>query len=141
MHWVLWTSPWYWFVHVTGTDNGGKYGHWNWYNFWSGFESDIVQIALLGGLIQLYRRHNCCVHKCWRIAKITVEGTGLVVCIAHRPDVKEKQRREKAERLYHLHVVRRQREARTTRITHTHVVKRYEEHLERVNGNGNGNGQ
>jgi len=68
--------------HLLGAD--GR----NWYDFWSGFGADLGQIALVGAAIGLYRKHNCHVHRCWRIAKQQVEGTQWMVCHRHHPDGK-----------------------------------------------------
>jgi len=73
---------WWWILHVTGVDNVSG----PWYGFWSGFGSDLGEIAIVGGLISIYRRHNCHVKGCWRIGKYSVEGTGYVVCRHHHPD-------------------------------------------------------
>jgi hypothetical protein len=45
------------------------------YGFWSGFGSDIAEFAILGGVIQMYRRHNCHTKGCWRVGRHLVEGT------------------------------------------------------------------
>lgn len=55
------------------------------YNFWSGFGSDIGEIAIIGGLISIYRKHNCHVKGCWRIARHPVTGTDYIVCRKHHP--------------------------------------------------------
>jgi hypothetical protein len=74
----------HWLTHFLGADDAE--GHW--YNFWSGFGADLGQIALFGAAIGLYRKHNCHVHGCWRIAKQQVEGTQWMVCHHHHPDGK-----------------------------------------------------
>jgi len=75
--WMLWG----WFSHVLGLDNlSGPF-----YGFWSGFGSDITELAILGGLVSVYLRHNCHVKRCWRIGRERVEGTTLVVCRKHHP--------------------------------------------------------
>lgn len=56
-----------------------------WYGFWSGFGSDVGEVAIAGGLVTLVRRHNCHVHRCWRIGRHQVEGTPHVVCRRHHP--------------------------------------------------------
>lgn len=51
---------WHLFMHWTGSDNvSGPY-----YGFWSGFGSDIGEIALLAGIYTLLRKHNCHVKGC-----------------------------------------------------------------------------
>jgi hypothetical protein len=66
--------------HVLGADGRG------WYNFWSGFGADIGELAFLGAFIGVYRKHNCHVHGCWRIAKQQVLGTSWMVCHHHHPE-------------------------------------------------------
>ena len=45
---------WYWIEVHTGTVNeSGPY-----YGFWSGFGSDIAEVALIGGLIHMARARN-----------------------------------------------------------------------------------
>jgi hypothetical protein len=68
--------------HLIGADGN------EWYNFWSGMGADVGQVALFGAAIGLYRKHNCHVHRCWRIAKQQVEGTTWMVCHKHHPDGK-----------------------------------------------------
>jgi hypothetical protein len=55
------------------------------YNFWSGFGSDIGEVAIIGGLISVYRRHNCEVHRCWRLGRHET-AAGHHVCRRHHPD-------------------------------------------------------
>ncbi len=66
--------------HVFGTD--GR----EWYNFWSGVGADIGGFAFIGAAFGLYRKHNCHVGGCWRIAKQQVVGTSWVVCHHHHPE-------------------------------------------------------
>lgn len=70
-----------WLAHVFGIDNlsGPAYG------FWSGIGSDIGELAIAGGMVTLVRRHQCHVHRCWRIGHLPVEGTPHVVCRKHHP--------------------------------------------------------
>jgi hypothetical protein len=72
--------------HFFGLDNlsGAQYG------FWSGIGSDIGEVAILGGIVGIYRKHNCHVKGCVRIAKHPVDGTPYVVCAKHHPDVPER---------------------------------------------------
>ena len=58
---------WHWVEVHTGTVNEpGPY-----YGFWSGFGSDIGEVALLGGMVALVRHHNCQNKGCWRLSKHT----------------------------------------------------------------------
>jgi len=66
--------------HVLGADGQ------TWYNFWSGIGADIGGFAFIGATIGLYRKHNCHVRGCWRLAKQAVRGTSWVVCHHHHPE-------------------------------------------------------
>jgi hypothetical protein len=66
--------------HVLGSDGRA------WYNFWSGFGADLGEVAFFGAAIGVYRKHNCHVHGCWRIAKQQVVGTSWMVCHKHHPE-------------------------------------------------------
>jgi hypothetical protein len=72
---------WHWILNVTGTVipmTGSK-----WYNFWSGFGSDLGEIAIIGSLIGLYKHHNCTVKGCPRIGHHPVDGTPYMTCHKH----------------------------------------------------------
>ena len=71
----------WWLLHVLGVDNASGPA----YLFWSGFGSDLGELAIVGGLVAMYRRHNCHVRGCWRIGRHPVEGTPHVVCRHHHP--------------------------------------------------------
>lgn len=66
--------------HLLGSDGG------SWYDFWSGLGADIGGLTILGAAVGAYRRHNCHVHGCWRIAKQEVVGTSWMVCHRHHPE-------------------------------------------------------
>jgi hypothetical protein len=66
--------------HLVGSDGGA------WYNFWSGLGADIGGLTLLCGAYGIYRKHNCHVGGCWRIAKQQVIGTSWMVCHRHHPE-------------------------------------------------------
>lgn len=71
-----------WLLHVLGVDDvSGR-----WYGFWSGAGSDLGELAIIGGLASVARKHNCHVRRCWRVGRHPVEGTGYVVCRRHHPD-------------------------------------------------------
>lgn len=71
-----------WLPHFLGLDDPAG----RWYGFWSGAGSDLGEIAIIGGLISIVRRHNCHVHHCWRVGRHPVAGTLHVVCRRHHPD-------------------------------------------------------
>ena len=71
----LWFHPI--LVHLsqeTGTSNASSRA----YDFWSGFGSDIGELAILGGMIQFARRANCHNHGCFRLSlHTTADGYRL----------------------------------------------------------------
>jgi hypothetical protein len=69
-------------AHWLGLDNlsGPVYG------FWSGFGSDIGELAVLGALYGLVRKHNCHQRRCWRIGRHVVDGTPW--CDRHHEDAR-----------------------------------------------------
>ena len=68
-----------WLYIHTGLGNpSGAY-----YAFWSGIEGDLTQLFILGGVLLLYRRHNCQVKGCYRIGRHPVEGTPYKTCHKH----------------------------------------------------------
>lgn len=72
-----------WFTHFFGIDNEpGPF-----YAFWSGFGSDIGEVVLIGGLVQIYRAHTCHDDRCWRLARHPVDGTPYKACKKHHPTV------------------------------------------------------
>jgi hypothetical protein len=77
VNWLL-----HWLTVHTGSSNspGGPPN----YNFWSGFGSDIGEIAIIGGLITVVRRHNCEVRGCWRLGRHRTAAAHQV-CRRHHP--------------------------------------------------------
>lgn len=71
----------HWLTHVLGLDSASG----GWYLGWSGFGSDLAELAIVGGLIGLLRKHNCHVRRCWRIGRHPIAGTGWIVCRRHNP--------------------------------------------------------
>jgi hypothetical protein len=70
-----------WLAHWLGLDDGsGRI-----YLFWSGPGSDLGELAIIGGLVSVARRHRCHVRGCWRIGRHPVDGTVFVVCARHHP--------------------------------------------------------
>ena len=64
-----------------GTTNGGG----RWYLWWSGMFSNLTIFA---AVIVFYRKHNCHVHRCWRIGShkaVDANGVEHVVCPVHHP--------------------------------------------------------
>lgn len=69
------------FLNWTGSNNtsGNQYG------FWSGFGSDLGEIAIIGSLLAVYKHHNCAVARCPRIAhrKYEIKETKQYTCHKH----------------------------------------------------------
>jgi len=78
----------HWVALHTGIINGGpdKY-----YNFWSGFGSDLGEATLISAVgIGVYtgvRKVNCHTKGCWRIGHHPLDGTPYVLCKHHHPHV------------------------------------------------------
>lgn len=70
-HWLYWH---------TGTNGSGP-----WYGFFSGFGSDIGEVAIVGGLVSMVRQHNCEVRGCPRLGRHRT-AAGHRVCRRHHPD-------------------------------------------------------
>lgn len=75
-----------WLSHFFGLDNlsGAHYG------FWSGVGSIVIPPILtsLPIVLVLLRKHNCHVHRCWRIGRHTAtdaDGQTHTVCRKHHP--------------------------------------------------------
>lgn len=69
---------WHWLLHVTGADNVSG----PWYGFWSGFGSDLGEMAIVGAVVRMV---NCHAKGCWRVGLHHVAGTGFKVCGKHHP--------------------------------------------------------
>ena len=78
----------HWFALHTGILKGGPDVY---YNFWSGFGSDLGEATLISAvLVGLYtgvRRVNCHTKGCWRIGRHRLDGTPYVLCRHHHPEV------------------------------------------------------
>lgn len=73
----------YWLQVHTGTVNeAGPY-----YGFFSGFGSDLSEIALLGGFAVIVRRFNCHTSGCWRVGRFHLAGSQFLVCSRHHREV------------------------------------------------------
>jgi hypothetical protein len=61
------------------------------YNFWSGFGSDLGEATLIGavsiGVYTAVRKVNCHTKGCWRIGHYPLEGTPFHLCPRHHPGV------------------------------------------------------
>jgi hypothetical protein len=71
LHWLA--------VHTGTVNEAGPY-----YGFFSGFGSDLSEIALLGGVLAMVRHRNCEVRRCWRLSRHQT-AAGHRVCRRHMP--------------------------------------------------------
>jgi len=78
----------HWFALHTGTIHGGPDVY---YNFWSGFGSDLGEATLVSavcvGVYTGVRKVNCHTKGCWRIGHHPLDGTPYILCKHHHPDV------------------------------------------------------
>jgi hypothetical protein len=69
----------HWLAYATGSYNcprtGCPGGVAHNYNFFSGAGSDITELAIVGGILGMYHKHNCHDPGCWRIGRHSVDGT------------------------------------------------------------------
>src|SRR5665213_1174460 len=81
----------HWLALHTGTIHGGPDLY---YNFWSGFGSDLGEATLISAVsIGVYtgvRKVNCHTKGCWRIGHHPLDGTPYILCRHHHPDVPTK---------------------------------------------------
>lgn len=68
-------------LHVLGLDDASGRA----YLWWSGAGADLGELAIVGGLISIYRRHNCEIHRCPRLGRHQT-AAGAVLCRRHHPD-------------------------------------------------------
>jgi hypothetical protein len=78
----------HWVALKTGTVHGGPDVF---YNFWSGFGSDLGEATLISavgvGVYTGVRKVNCHTKGCWRIGHHQLEGTPYILCRHHHPEV------------------------------------------------------
>jgi hypothetical protein len=56
------------------------------YLAWSGVLGDLTELALIGTLIAVIRRHACHEPRCWRIGHALVDDRGTLSCWRHYPE-------------------------------------------------------
>ena len=71
----------HWLAHVLGMDNGSG----GWYLFYSGFGANFGELAIVAALLAVIRKHNCEVHRCWRLGRHKT-AAGHMACRKHHPD-------------------------------------------------------
>ena len=101
----------HWVALHTGILNGGpdKY-----YNFWSGFGSDLGEATLISAVgIGVYtgvRKVNCHAKGCWRIGHHPLDGTPYILCRHHHPHVPSKG-------ASHEHILEQHRRYKAAKVT------------------------
>lgn len=93
----MWHSLWVHILELTGSQNSASRS----YNFWSGFGSDIGEVAIIGGLVTMVRQHNCHTKGCWRFGRHTVANGLYKVCRHHHPLLAGKVLTESLIRRHH----------------------------------------
>lgn len=76
----------HWLAHILGLDNGSG----PIYLAWSGPGSDLGELAIVGSLVAVYKRHTCHVDSprfCWHPGTHLVPGTAFKTCARHHPTV------------------------------------------------------
>jgi len=85
---VFFDSIRHWVALHTGIIHGGPDQY---YNFWSGFGSDLGEVTLITAVsIGVYtgvRKVNCHTKGCWRIGHHPLDGTPYILCRRHHPGV------------------------------------------------------
>lgn len=78
----------HWVALHTGIVHGGPD---EFYNFWSGFGSDLGEATLISavgvGVYTGVRKVNCHTKGCWRIGHHPLDGTPYILCRHHHPQV------------------------------------------------------
>lgn len=70
-----------WLLHFLGLDSASGPA----YLAWSGAGGDLGELAVVGALLTVVRKHNCEVRRCWRLGRHKT-AAGHQVCRRHHPD-------------------------------------------------------
>jgi hypothetical protein len=79
-------TSWHWLAHALGIDNGSG----PIYLSWSGWAADLTLVSLPFAALAIFRKHNCAVHRCWRLSHHEITGDDGVtrkVCHRHHPAI------------------------------------------------------
>jgi hypothetical protein len=91
LHWLA--------VHTGTSIPAGQYS--DYYNFWSGFGSDLAEFGIIGGMVHIWLNTRCHVDGCYRHGRFPFHHYKL--CRLHHPAVPAK--------INHLHIVKLHRES------------------------------
>lgn len=99
-------TAWHFIVHILGVDYGLPYGHWGWYNFWSGIAGSFA-VSLVIWFGAFYLHHTCHTWWCPRTGRypFTDEATGLTYRLCrrcHPAHSGERLTRRRIERIHAL---------------------------------------
>ena len=72
-------------LHWLGVDNASGTS----YLAWSGVGTDVGELAIVGALFGMLRKHNCHQRHCWRIGRHVVDGTPW--CNKHHAAARESE--------------------------------------------------
>ena len=72
----------HWLLHFFGLDSASGTA----YLAWSGVLSDLGEVTIVGGMLAIYRKHNCHRRWCWRFGHhdFMDEATGLTVKLCRK---------------------------------------------------------
>ena len=77
-------TSWHWLAHALGIDNGSG----PIYLSWSGWVADLTLLSIPFAALAIFRKHNCTVHRCWRLWRHEITGDNGIthkVCHRHHP--------------------------------------------------------
>ena len=93
------------------------------YNFWSGFGSDLGEATLIGAVsIGVYtgvRKVNCHTKGCWRIGHYPLDGTPYHLCAHHHPGVPTKGASHEQILVHHRKFVEAQKTESSSNPSHS----------------------
>lgn len=98
---------WHAVVHFLGVDYGAAYGHWIWYNMWSGVGGSFLIGMIMFGTTWYLSRTCHASWRCLRPGRYEAAGGIFKLCRHHHPDLRgQRPHRELIERLHHEHMRR-----------------------------------
>lgn len=80
-----------WLLHIWYVFSGANNETGPVYGSWSGVFGATSVFAFIPTGYVLARKHNCHVHRCWRLGRHPVDKTPYHVCRKHHPDPKVRE--------------------------------------------------
>jgi hypothetical protein len=97
-----------WLCHVTGCDYGLPYGHFAWYNLYSGFGGSVPDVMIPATCLAWWYHHTC--HDSWKClhwGRYPAAGGMFRLCRQHHPDLMgQRPHRELIRQLHREHTAR-----------------------------------